>query len=288
MRLNFNKLSLSDEEKILASRAKELAGRAGYSVVMSDFLSPREQIVFFDAAAQAGRASSCYFFGGCVLAERRCAVILPEWMTDAGSGTDPYSVFAPENESFICSLIESGSDSGEISDGIKLIRLHGSGYASLNHRDWLGSVLALGIKRDVIGDIAVFSDSEAALLASSRIADFIADSLTHAGRDTVKAEIDETGSLIEIPRTFRNSETIVQSLRLDGVVKSLTNLSRSDAADLVRAGKVELSYFTETNVDAEIEPGDIITVHGYGKYIIDRVEGHTKSGKLKLKSRKYI
>lgn len=288
MRLSISRQSLSDDEKILASRARELAGRAGYSVVMSDFLSPREQIIFYDAAASAGCASSCFFYGGCVLAERRCAVIIPEWMNTCDMKTDAGSIFAPENESFICSLIESGADSGEISGGIKLIRLHGSGYAELTHRDWLGSVLALGIKRDVIGDISVFSGSEAALFASAKIADFIAESLTHVGRDTIKAEIDASGSLLEIPRTFRHYETIVQSLRLDGVVKSLTNLSRSDAADLVRSGKVDLNYFTETNIDAEIEPGDIISVHGYGKYIIDRVEGHTKSGKLKLKSRKYI
>lgn len=286
MKYNCNKHPLTDDDRLLAARARELAERAGYSAVVSDFLSPREQIVFFESAAAAGMAQSCFFWGGCLLAERRAAVILPDWMLSGEN--DTASVFSAENEAFICSLIESGGDSGEIQNSIKLIRLKGSGYSSLTHRDWLGAILSLGIKRDVVGDISVFSDSEAAVFVSSKIADYIADTLTHVKNDTVSASVDESGTIIESPRTFRHYETIVQSLRLDGVVKALVNISRADAADLVRSGKIDLNYFTETDVDAEIAPGDIISIHGFGKYIIDRVEGHTKSGKLKLKSRKYI
>lgn len=286
MRHNYNSLSLTDSEKILSAKAKELAERAGYSVTVSDFLSPREQIVFFEAIASVGMAKSCFFWGGCLSAERRVAVILPDWLlTDEN---DTGAIFSPENEAYICSLIESGSDSGEIQSLIKSVRLRGSGYETLTHRDWLGSILSLGVKREVIGDISVFSDNEATVFVSAKIADYIADSLLHVKNDTVSATVDSAAAIIESPRTFRNYETIVQSLRLDGVVKSLVNISRSDAAELVRGGKVDLNYFTETDVDAEIEPDDILSIHGFGKYIIDRVEGHTKSGKLKIKSRKYV
>ncbi len=286
MNMKINGAHLDAAEKILVSRARELAERAGYSAAVSDFLSPREQIIFYQSAASAGAGANCFFWGGCLGAERRCALILPDWMlTDAPSVT---SIFDDANETFIAGIIENGIDSGEIGENIIPIKLTGSTYSTLTHRDWLGSILGLGIRRDVIGDIIVYSDSEATVFASAKIAEFITDSLTHVKDDTVSATADTSGAILESLRSFRHYETIVQSMRLDCVVKSLTNLSRADAAELVRAGKVDVNYFTETNVDAEIGGEDVLSIHGFGKYIVDRAEDHTKSGRIKLKSRKYI
>lgn len=284
--LNINGMHLDASEKILVSRAKELAERSGYSIGFSDFLSPREQMIFYKTLVAAHCGSNCFFWGGCLGAERRMALVLPDWMLS--DAPDNSFIFDPAIDSFIVSLIDSGMDSGEISENVVSVKLSGSTYSTLTHRDWLGSILALGIRREVIGDIAVFSDHEATVFASSKIAEFIADSLTHVKDDKVTASIDTSGTILESPRTFRHLETIVPSLRLDCIVKSLTNLSRSDAADLVKSGKVDVNYFTETDADAEIEPDDILSIHGFGKFIVDRVEGHTKSGRIKLKSRKYI
>lgn len=280
-----NLSTLNQEEKILVSRAKEMADKADYSIVISDFLTPREQIIFYQSFMSTHSNAACYFWGGAIGCERRCAILLPEWLLN--DAPNSASLFDEKNERFIISLIENGLDNEEIKNSINTVNLQGSTYATLTHRDWLGSILGLGIKRYVIGDIAVYSDSNAKVFVKDKMVDFVCDSFTHCKNDTVKATKDSNGCL-EMPRTFKHYETIVQSLRLDCIVKSLTNLSRSEAGDLVKAGNVDVNYFTETDCDTDINEEDILSIHGFGKFVIDGIEGHTKSGKIKLKSRKYI
>ena len=57
---------------------------------------------------------------------------------------------------------------------------------------------------------------------------------------------------------------------------------------MVRLGLADLSYDTPLDVSAKVESGDIISVRGYGKYIIGEQTGTTKSGMLKVACRKYI
>ena len=81
---------------------------------------------------------------------------------------------------------------------------------------------------------------------------------------------------------------VVSSPRLDGVVKAVTNKSRELSAEMVRSGLVELSYVQTDNVSAEVKEGDILTVRGFGKYVIGRTEGTTKSGRVRISIKKYL
>jgi RNA-binding protein YlmH len=83
-------------------------------------------------------------------------------------------------------------------------------------------------------------------------------------------------------------EIAVSSARLDGVVRALTGKSREAAADMIRAGLVELRYQPTENVSAEVKEGDILSVRGFGKYVIGETDGQTRSGRLKIRCRKYI
>jgi len=265
------------------ARAAELAQREAYDVSFSDFLTPREQRIFYAAAAQEGHADRLFFWGGAAGAERRCAVLVPDWLLSDVPMTDPFS---EEREQYLASLAEN--EVIDLSGAVSAIRLTGTAYGSLTHRDWLGSILALGLERHVLGDIAVLDEHNAVAFFTARIAPFVADNLLHAGSDTVRAEVTVLPAGFEIPRHFERIELSVASPRLDGVVRALTGLSRADANALVKAADVELNYFPEENADAPVSDGDTLSIRGYGKYIIDSACGVTRRGRNRLSARKYI
>ncbi len=274
--------SLDEDSRRLMAHAAELSVRDAYFVCHSDFLSPREQRLFYAAVAKAGHGERLFFFGGAGEAERRCAVLLPEWLLSDAPAGDP---FGGEREAFFLSLLENGSLDDV--DFITPVSLSVSAYASLSHRDWMGAILALGISRSVLGDIAVLDDQHAVAFFLTSIVPFITDTLKRAGSDGVKAAVASLPEGFSVPHAFERLEASVASPRLDGVVRALTNLSRSNAAALVKSGATELNYFPEENPDAPIEDGDILSIRGFGKFIIDSKSTVTRRGRNRLVARKY-
>jgi len=171
---------------------------------------------------------------------------------------------------------------------ITVLKIRGSGFKTLSHRDFMGGILSLGIDRSVVGDIAVISESEAIVHVSNRIAPYICTELTKIGRDGVRVETCEPDPMFAVPRRFEESVITVASARLDGVVKAITGKSRETAAEMVRAGLVELSYDNAPSVSDEVKDGDVLSVRGYGKYVLGGTSGQTKSGRLRIICKKYL
>jgi len=274
---------LDDAGRRLMARAAETVSRDAYDTVFSDFLTPREQRIYYAAAAMEGHADRLFFWGGAPGAERRCAVLVPDWLLSDVPLCDPFS---EEREQYLASLDENGVIT--LTDAVRAVSLTGTAYGSLSHRDWLGSVLALGLERHVLGDIAVLDEHRAVAFFTARIAPFVEENLLRAGNDTVTAKEVPLPAGFEIPRRFERVEVSVASPRLDGVVRALTGLSRADAAALVKAADVELNYFPEENSDAPVGDGDTLSIRGYGKYIIDSACGVTRRGRNRLSARKYL
>ncbi len=276
------------ETDFAVSRAIDLYRESEYAIAVTDFMTPAEKAkVYSDLAIRIGSGvSRCFFWGGCRGAERCAAVFLPEWyMPDVAP---PHKMILDEErtEAFAAYLTEHGDIAQQIP--ITGIKVSGSGFRELSHRDFMGGLLSLGIERRVIGDISVISESEAIAFVHERIADFICSELTKIGRDRVKTEPFRVMPDYILPRKFEQLTLIVSSLRVDGAVKAITGKSRETAAEMVRSGLVELSYETVTEVSAPIREGDILTVRGYGKYIIGATLGETGSGRLRFACKKYI
>jgi RNA-binding protein YlmH len=169
------------------------------------------------------------------------------------------------------------------------LRVDGSGYRTLSHRDFLGAILALGIKRTVIGDIIVDSDGAGAVvIADSKIASFISSELKRIGSDTVKTYISPLPDGFSGGRRTERIIAPVSSLRADCVAAALTKLSRERAKELIMSGVVELNYETITKPDIIVEDGDILTIRGHGKFIIGDIDGTTRRGRLRLCADRYI
>lgn len=156
---------------------------------------------------------------------------------------------------------------------------------SLSHRDFLGSLMGLGIERACIGDIIV-SDSFAAVFAKSEVSGYIKSRLSKIGRAGVKL-IPESECDLSYERNTEVLTYIVSSLRLDAVVAAITKLSRSKSASLILSGKVFTNYSENNNVSYFLKPNDILTIRGRGKFIINEQSSTTKKGRLKINIEHY-
>lgn len=274
----------TDEERLLISRATELSERSEKNAVALSFLTPGEQRLVFSEMERKGRADRVFFWGGYFGAERRKAIFLPSWLELERCR---FPLFSKEREEhFLSGLCDMGMDS-ILTDYIRAVKLSGSGYNTLSHRDFLGALMALGIKRNVLGDICIF-DFGAVAFCDNKTCGFVAEELKNAGRDSIRCELISVDGDFSPERKFDEIATTVASARLDGAVRALCNISRDDALQLVCQGSVELNYFIEKEPDCSVREGDVISVRGRGKYIIDRIGELTRRGRIRLLARKYV
>ena len=146
------------------------------------------------------------------------------------------------------------------------------------HRDYLGSVLGLGIDRGKVGDVRLGEDG-AVLYVLEDIAPFVVENLTQVGRVTVKATMDKEIDGIEA--TGKTKRINVPSMRLDAVIGSALNLSRGKAATLIESEKVFVNW-KQAKKTHTIAVGDKITVRGVGRIEINSVDGTTKKDRIVL------
>lgn len=284
---------MTDEERLLVRRCEELRERAnGGSPAFSQFLSPRECVILraFGLLSPdvkstdelAGLDTICFFWGGYPDAERVVYCALPSYFA--------YSIAAEPDSDIIPAI--AGTVQNELSEIFVPLRIKTSGYVNLTHRDFLGSLLALGIDRRVIGDI-VIDDDGAIVFAAVQIAGYIKSELTTIGRDKVKVADTSLPDGFAPKREFEAVSATLASARLDAVVSELARTSRETAKELIRRGLVEHNYFTADEPDSPVVGGDVISIKResrirFGKYIIDRIDEQTSKGRLKLAARKYI
>ena len=157
----------------------------------------------------------------------------------------------------------------------------------LSHRDYLGAIMNLGIKRELLGDILV-KDLEAYLFCLDHIADFIIDNLTKIKHTNVKLEIVNNTNLEAIKAKKESLELISASPRLDAVVASITKLSRTKVKDLFLQRKIYVNGLLNENVSYKLKEEDILVIRGMGKFIFKGNGKETKSGRVYVHLEKYI
>lgn len=153
------------------------------------------------------------------------------------------------------------------------------------HRDVLGSVMGLGLKRSCTGDIVLLAD-KGYLFCEENMADHIALSLSSAGRIHLQVRRLDDFPQLEPPKGMEVHDT-VHSLRLDAVVAAGFHLSRGDAADLISAGHVKLRHLPTERTDARVQEGDVISARGFGRLVVEEVGDPTKKGRLPLRLIRY-
>ena len=156
---------------------------------------------------------------------------------------------------------------------------------TISHRDFLGSLMGLQIKRESIGDIIV-SDKITILFVDTDIADFITLNLDKVGRANVKVRIAQTID-IENKQTFEEITGTVSSLRIDCVVALLLNKSRTIATQTIQSNLVKVNFQDVQNISKQVSEGDTITIRGKGKFIVVGPMKKTKKDKYYITINKF-
>ena len=249
---------MTKEEQMLLKHFNDLSERAYYQnrPCFTDFLDMNEQSLLLNYYQGALHP---VLYGGYDFAERKIAVFSDEPFEDPAK----YPV---------CWL-----DIHPVS----------SKYAErLSHRDFLGSILGLGLERSCLGDLLI-EGSSAKVLCLTRVKDFIQSELTQVRHTRVTVEtMDSVETKIE--PEIEVIHGTVSSLRLDAVISLAFRLSRSQSCSLIESGQVYINSRLNTSNGASLKDGDRISGRHKGKFIFVDSQNKSKKNKCMVEIHKYV
>ena len=193
-------------------------------------------------------------------------------------------------ERAVCCWLPDYLDSTWLSgDGSPVAAVRATFYEKdrLTHRDFLGSLMGCGIKRETVGDIHVGVGS-CDFLVTTEILPFVLDNLVSAGRTKLHVEPIPLEAL-EVPQqTVREIRDTVSSLRLDSIVGSGFGMVRGKASELIASGKVSLNDLPCLKPDKLLSEGDKLSARGFGKLILRQIGGRTKKDRISILLERYV
>lgn len=228
--------------------------KRSYDYVYTDFLTPEEQNLIRIVCSQ--EFVYPVFYGGKEGFEKAAAVL----------GIEEYSGEPP----------------------VDVLKVTGSfKFEKLSHRDYLGAILSLGIKREKVGDINIFDDG-AELYAAREISDYIAYNLKKIKHTGIKIQRINYEDAREKIQEFKDIKINIASLRFDCILSTLIGVSRNDACEVIKSGDARINYITVYEPSKKLSEGDMISIKGYGRFKIDELIGKTKSDRLNMRVKKYL
>ena len=150
----------------------------------------------------------------------------------------------------------------------------------LTHRDFLGSTLALGIERSVLGDI-IIRDNIGYIFVKEDMAEYIVDSLTRVRHTDVKLSVVDALPEGELYKTERRKLQAVGE-RVDALIAKLFSISRDDSLALFKKGLVFADGRQLVSPSYIPKENELISVRGHGRFIYRGYEGLTRKGKLNI------
>lgn len=235
--------------------------RDGWYVTATGFLDSHEQALAAVAARQAAGVRTL-MYGGYPGAERRMLVCVPADL--------------------------EMSDEEAVEGLVTVIRVEKPAIPrELSHRDYLGSMLGLGIDRSVTGDILVRPDG-ADIIVLPEIAGFLIREYSQVGRVAVRTKEVPVEELIMPEVRTETIRDTVSSARLDNIVSSAFRISRSKAAEAIRAGLVSIDHIESLKPDAKVEEGASVVLKGKGKARLAEIGGESKKGRLWIRIVRFI
>lgn len=253
------------EDRILLAKIEDKARSCtdNSMITSSDFLDMRQRSAVSSLRLPFPDVKRI-FYGGFEGAERSIAVFLPEYIeADDESSLREYFIKNPDD------------------DPIRIIEVSKDRFSSkLSHRDYLGALMALGIRREMTGDIIV-SESGCRIAALKKTAQFIVENLDKAGRGTLKAKLVPLGdAVIDCAPQGKPDSFTVSSLRLDSIVKNGFGISRSAACEAINAGMVFVNDIECAKADKKIAENDKIVMRHKGRMIVTDCSSLSKKGRV--------
>lgn len=267
----------SKEEQMLKKHFEDLSRMAymrGFPV-FSDFSGLAERDLILQAVkAQFPSASSTAmpvaFYGGYPDAERVIAAFLPE---------AAYPPPEPEEYPLCC---------------IRIKPVNRRFSEELTHRDYLGTVMGLGLERDQIGDIVIRHEGNtgaefvAAYVFCKQDKAELLSELNRIRHTTVMAEQVEVSETLHWTPEYKDISGSVSSLRLDAVLAIAIRASRTQSLHIIQDGNIYINGRCCTENAKLLKDGDILSVRGHGKYLFRYNGAVSKKGRYQITIKQYI
>ena len=252
---------MNQEDELLKKRFAELAKRSYQNnmYTFTGFLNASEQALFFEMEKEVSYAGYA-LWGGTENSERR--------MLRFG---DPEHLGYEEDFPIACIAVKP---------------LMHKFADNLSHRDFLGSLMNLGIERSILGDIYV-KDKSAYILCEQTMASYIADNLSRVKHTSMLCMVTEEMPPEILPE-LKELELIVSSDRADAVIAKAYQMSRSQSVELFREKKIFVNGRLYENNSGVLKAEDIVSVRGFGKFIYKGLVQETKKGRLKVRILVYV
>lgn len=237
----------TDEDRLLLRHILDLAKRSerSFRPIYSAFLDDR-QLAFCEAALKSKWEGNFLTLGGYEAAERRVIA------------------FGAENEA-------------ETEPPFSAVVFNYPESAGLSHRDFLGSLMSLGIKRELLGDILV-GKGRAAVFVSNAALGLVLE-IKKVGNTGVRITSDFSPA--DIPeQEFSEIRSTVASLRLDAVVSSAFKISREKACELIRQKGVMHNRVMTFEPADRVSEGDRFSVRGFGKFELSEAGDRSKKDRI--------
>lgn len=209
------------------------------------------------------------FYGGYGEAERVIAVFFPDYLS------------LPTEKGRLSWLSENEED-----NPLTVLRVTKDPFHTLTHRDYLGALMGLGIKREMVGDLLVTENGCDIILLKS-VAPYLKDNLTQAGHARLDGAFVPVKELRRVEEKRELIPCVVASLRLDNVVSAAFSVSRAAAAAAVQKGLIFVNSLPCEKTAAPVREGDRIVFRSKGKVRLAEVGGTSKKGRLHIVIEKY-
>ncbi len=249
------------EDKIILDKILDKAKQAESKgkIEYTDFLDMYQVALVKKFIAQ-NKMNNVLLYGGYENAERKVAI------------------FYPNN-------VELNPNDSEILEIVRIKLGKGEKYT---HRNYLGGIIKIGMKREKIGDILVAEDG-ADIIVKSETSKALAQELATLTRfQNSQISIEKIMDIRQPEIKVEEVDIIVPSLRLDSIVSDLAKTSRSKAVEILAQERVFVNGQNETKPSKIIKIGDIITIRGKGRFVIKEMKGNTRSGRNILLVEKYV
>lgn len=260
----FEKYKKEDERLIISKLFDKISlAEKQNKIQITDFVSPFDLKLMTDVLTMIGY-NNYKIYGGLENAQRNVIIIYPDKLEEIFEN-DLFDY----NTVFNCIRIKNKSDDFE-------------------HKVYLGGLIKLGVRREKIGDIVVFENG-ADIIVDKDVSKFLVSNLHELTRfQKSSVEVVQLEDITKKEQEFKELKLTVSSLRLDNVVAELAKTSRNKAVELLNQERVFINYKNELRNTKMVKDGDLVTIRGIGKFIIDEVAGNTRSGKIVLNVRKFV
>ncbi|AQS58334.1 RNA-binding protein [Desulforamulus ferrireducens] len=172
--------------------------------------------------------------------------------------------------------------------GISLLAVEGNfKMVKVNHRDFLGSLLGLGIKRELIGDLLV-NESGCQVATTQEVVPYLTANLTKVHRVKVEVREIDLSELILPELKIKEINTTVASLRLDAIAAAGFGTSRSRIAREILSEKLSVNWHVCSELAAPVKEGDMLSLRGRGRVEVAEIKGNTRSGRISVVLRRYL